>query len=92
MGAALSRREVRISVLAGVIAALLVVVAGAGLALTTQPKWTAESVLVVLPSADLDTADSAAYYETLSRDRSSPPSPRWPTTSGSRTRPCSNWG
>ena len=67
MGAALSRREVRTSVLAGVIAALLVVVAGAGLALTTQPKWTAESVLVVLPSADLDTADSAAYYETLSR-------------------------
>ena len=62
-----ARREVRISVLAGVIAALLVVVAGAGLALTSKPKYTAESVLVVLPSAALDTSDSAAYYETLSR-------------------------
>lgn len=62
-----ARRELRISVLAGAIAALLVVVAGAGLALMSQPKWTAESVLVVLPSADLDTSDSAAYYETLSR-------------------------
>ncbi len=64
---AFSRREVRISVLAGAVVALLVVVAGAGLALVSQPKWTAESVLVVLPSTDLDTADSAAYYETLSR-------------------------
>lgn len=62
-----ARREVRISVLAGAIAALLVVVAGAGLALTSKPKYTAESVLVVLPSATLDTSDSAAYYETLSR-------------------------
>ncbi len=64
---AFARREVRISVLAGAVAALLVVVAGAGLALMSHPKWTAESVLVVLPSADLDTSDSAAYYETLSR-------------------------
>ncbi|WP_420122360.1 hypothetical protein [Nakamurella sp.] len=62
-----ARREVRISVLAGAIAALLIVVAGAGLALTSKPKYTAESVLVVLPSAALDTSDSAAYYETLSR-------------------------
>lgn len=62
-----ARREVRISVLAGVVAALLVVVAGAGLAVLSKPKWTAESVLVVLPSAALDTSDSAAYYETLSR-------------------------
>jgi capsular polysaccharide biosynthesis protein len=62
-----SRREVRISVLAGAVAAVLVVLAGAGLALVSQPKWTAESVLVVLPSADLDTSDSASYYETLSR-------------------------
>lgn len=64
---AFARREVRISVLAGAVAALLVVVAGAALAVTSQPKWTAESVQVVLPSADLDTSDSAAYYETLSR-------------------------
>ena len=64
---ALSRREVRISVLAGAVAALLVVVAGAWLALTTPTKWTAESVLVVLPGADLNASDSAAYYETLSR-------------------------
>lgn len=53
--------------LAGGVAAVLVVVAGAGLAMTTQPTWTAESVLVVLPSADLDSSESAAYYETLSR-------------------------
>ena len=64
---ALSRREVRISVLAGAVAALLVVVAGAWLALTTPTKWTAESALVVLPGADLNASDSAAYYETLSR-------------------------
>ena len=64
---ALSRREVRISVLAGAVVALLVVVAGAWLALTTPTKWTAESVLVVLPGADLNASDSAAYYETLSR-------------------------
>jgi capsular polysaccharide biosynthesis protein len=64
---AFARREVRVSVLAGTVVALLVVVAGAGLALMSTPKWTAESVLVVLPSADLDTSDSAAYYETLSR-------------------------
>ena len=64
---AFARREVRVSVLAGAIAALLVVVGGAGLALMSKPKYTAESVLVVLPSADLDTSDSAAYYETLSR-------------------------
>jgi capsular polysaccharide biosynthesis protein len=62
-----ARREVRISVLCGAVAAVLVVVAGAGVALTTQKTWTAESVLVVLPSADLDTSESAAYYETLSR-------------------------
>jgi len=64
---ALSRREVRISVLAGTVVAMLVVVAGAWLALTTPTKWTAESVLVVLPGADLSASDSAAYYETLSR-------------------------
>lgn len=63
----LARRELRVSVLAGAIAALLVVLAGAGLALMSKPKYTAESVLVVLPSAALDTSDSAAYYETLSR-------------------------
>ncbi len=63
----LSRREFRISVLAGVVTALLVVVAGAFLALTTPTKWTAESALVVLPGADLNASDSAAYYETLSR-------------------------
>jgi len=84
---ALSRREVRISVLAGAVAALLVVVAGAWLALTTPTKWTAESVLVVLPGADLNASDSAAYYETLSRGQSSLPSPRSQTTSASNNRP-----
>lgn len=61
------RRELRISVLAGAVVALLVVVAGAWMALTTPTKWTAESALVVLPGADLSASDSAAYYETLSR-------------------------
>ncbi len=62
-----SRREFGISVVAGAVVALLVMAAGAWLALTTTPKWTAESALVVLPGADLNAADSAAYYETLSR-------------------------
>lgn len=62
-----SRREVKVSVLAGALAALLVVLAGAAVALTSSTKWTAESVLVVLPNADLSASDSAAYYETLSR-------------------------
>jgi capsular polysaccharide biosynthesis protein len=61
------RREFRISVVAGALVALLVVAGGAWLALTTSPKWTAESALVVLPGADLNASDSAAYYETLSR-------------------------
>ena len=62
-----SRREVKVSVLAGALAALLVVLAGAAIAFTSTTKWTAESVLVVLPNADLSASDSAAYYETLSR-------------------------
>jgi capsular polysaccharide biosynthesis protein len=67
MPKSLARSEVRISVAAGLVVALLVVIAGAALAMTEERKYTAESVLVMLPSSDLDTSDSAAYYETLSR-------------------------
>jgi len=62
-----SRREVRISIIVGMVVAGLIVIAGGILALNTKVKWTAEAVVVVLPAADLDAADSAAYYETLSR-------------------------
>ena len=63
----LARREVRISVIAGLAVACLVVVVSCVLALRSDVKWTAESDVVILPAADLDTANSAAYYETLSR-------------------------
>lgn len=61
------RRELRTSLLAGGLIALLIAVGGGAAALLQKPVHTAESVVVVLPRADLDTAASAAYYETLSR-------------------------
>ena len=51
----------------GVVVALLVASAGAFYAFSQQRSWVAESMVVVLPSADLDEATSASYYETLSR-------------------------
>lgn len=62
-----ARREVRISILAGAVVALLVLIAGAVISLGTKSEYTAESVIVVLPASDLSTSDSAAYYETMSR-------------------------
>lgn len=61
------RRAVRESVAVGAVVALIALVGGVFLSLSQTQTWTAESVAVVLPSATLDTASSAAYYETLSR-------------------------
>lgn len=60
-------RETRVSLMVGALVALLILVAGSVVALGQKTEYTAESVIVVLPNADLETADSAAYYETLSR-------------------------
>ena len=40
---------------------------GAFYAFSQQRTWVAESMVVVLPAAELDEATSASYYETLSR-------------------------
>lgn len=61
------RSALRVSLAAGVAVALVLAVAGLAYAATQQRTYTAESVLVVLPDSALDTATSAAYYETLSR-------------------------
>lgn len=60
-------RPLRTSVVAGLVLALLTLLAGGAYALTRQPSYTAESVLVVLPRTGLDDATSAAFYETMSR-------------------------
>ncbi|MEX5259370.1 hypothetical protein [Kocuria sp. CPCC 205263] len=60
-------RETRVSLMTGVLVALLILVAGSVVALGQKSEYTAESVIVVLPNADLETSLSAAYYETLSR-------------------------
>ncbi len=57
----------RRSIIVGAVLALVAMVAGVGLALAQKPTWTAESVVVVLPSPTLEAASTAAYYETLSR-------------------------
>jgi hypothetical protein len=59
--------SLRTSIVVGVVVALLLAGAGAFYAFTQQRSWVAESMLVVLPSADLDESTSASYYETLSR-------------------------
>ena len=63
----LNARALRRSVIIGAIVAVLILAAGTAFALTQPKTWTAESVIVVLPAANLDDATSAAYYETLSR-------------------------
>jgi capsular polysaccharide biosynthesis protein len=57
----------RQSVVAGVIVALALLAGGVAYALTQHRTWAAESMVVVLPAANLDDATSASYYETLSR-------------------------
>lgn len=61
------RRALRTSVAVGLVVALMLVVAGAIYAFNQPRAWVAESLVVVLPSAELDEATSASYYETLSR-------------------------
>lgn len=60
-------RPLKRSLVAGALLALLVLATGAAFAATQQTTFTAESVLVVLPRADLDEATTAAFYETMSR-------------------------
>lgn len=60
-------RETRVSLMTGALVALLILVAGSVVALGQKTEYTAESVIVVLPNAELETSVSAAYYETLSR-------------------------
>jgi capsular polysaccharide biosynthesis protein len=59
--------NLRTSVLVGVVVAVLLAGAGAFFAFASPRSWVAESMVVVLPSAALDEATSASYYETLSR-------------------------
>jgi capsular polysaccharide biosynthesis protein len=61
------RRSLRTSIVVGLLVTLLLVAAGAVYAFTQPRAWVAESMVVVLPSAELDEATSASYYETLSR-------------------------
>jgi len=61
------RRPLRISLLLGLLAAVLLMAASAVLAVTQHQTFQAESVVVVLPDAKLDPASTAAYYETMSR-------------------------
>jgi hypothetical protein len=60
-------RAVRQSIVTGVIVALALLAGGVAYALTQPRTWAAESMVVVLPAANLDDATSASYYETLSR-------------------------
>ena len=61
------RRAARQSIVVGVAVALLLLVAGVVFATVSKAQWTAESVSVVLPGTELNEADTASYYETLSR-------------------------
>lgn len=60
-------QETRTSFVVGGLVAVLIIVAGSVLALGQRTEYTAEAVVVLLPDAELESAVSAAYYETLSR-------------------------
>lgn len=60
-------RNLRISVVAGTIVALLVVILGAFFAFSSSALWSAQASVIVLPSSDLTPAQETAYYEYLSR-------------------------
>jgi len=62
-----ARRPLRRSVVLGLVLGILVLAAGGAVAATQHKSFTAEAVLVVLPSSDLDEGTSAAFYETMSR-------------------------
>ncbi|MFB9317215.1 hypothetical protein [Cryptosporangium minutisporangium] len=57
------RRSLQIAV----VAALLVLAAGAVFALTQQGRYKAETSLIVLPASTLDAQEQASFLETLSR-------------------------
>jgi capsular polysaccharide biosynthesis protein len=59
--------NLRTSVVVGLVVAVVLAGAGAFYAFASPRSWVAESMVVVLPSAALDEATSASYYETLSR-------------------------
>lgn len=61
------RRVTRLSLVAGGLVATLIALVAAVVGLSQKTEFTAESVIVVLPTADLEASVSAAYYETLSR-------------------------
>lgn len=61
------RTTLRTSIAIGVVVTLLLTGAGVAYALLQPRGWLAESMVVVLPSTELDEATSASYYETLSR-------------------------
>lgn len=60
-------RDRRTSVVAGIVAALLVGILGAVVAFTSSTLWTAQASVIVLPSSDLAADQETAYYEYLSR-------------------------
>ncbi|HEY3684821.1 MAG TPA: Wzz/FepE/Etk N-terminal domain-containing protein [Streptosporangiaceae bacterium] len=62
------RRLWRRGIIAGVVAAVLVLCAGVGWSLRYKPSYTATATLLVLPNAkSSQTGDAASYYDTLSQ-------------------------
>lgn len=53
------------SVVAGILIAAVIFLAGFAWLITRPQPWTAEALLVVQPSADIPPEESAGYYETL---------------------------
>lgn len=56
-----------VGVVAGVLTALLVLLAGGVVALTRSPQWSADTQVLVSPGPLVAKSDIPAYYETLSR-------------------------
>ena len=63
----LEGRAARRSIAIGLAVTLVLIGAGAFYVYSQPRLWTAESMVVVPPGAELDDATSASYYETLSR-------------------------
>lgn len=60
-------RDLRISIVAGFVVGLLIVLLGSYFAYTSSPTYTAESSIVVLPKPGLGPAQETSFYEYLSR-------------------------
>jgi capsular polysaccharide biosynthesis protein len=54
------------SIAAGVLAAIILVGAGAALLLSSSKHWSAQTTVVVLPRTGIDVGNAASYYDTLS--------------------------